>query len=117
MKKINIKIVVFLLAAVSFVACDDFLDREPLSDITPTVYFRQEGDLQAYVMKLYNFPTHGGYNLGTFTRDNNTDNQASYGASVRWLPGEWKVKTGEALGKGDWDFVRIRTINRKSRKC
>ncbi len=108
MKNINIKTILLLLA-ISFIACDDFLDREPLSDVTPEVYFRQESDLATYSISLYHFPNHGNqsYNLGTFTYDNNTDNQASSGANNRWVPGEWKVGTSG----GDWSFERIRKIN------
>ncbi len=105
--KNKIKLITVLLLAINLIACDDFLDREPLSDVTPAVYFKQESDLQAYSIKLYDFPTHWGYNLGTFTRDNNTDNQATKDANKRWIPGEVKVP---AKG-GDWKFGRIRKIN------
>ncbi len=87
----KIGIIALLLVAMSFVACNDFLDREPLSDVTPEVYFRAEADLEAYAINLYDFPTHGGWNAGTFIYDNGTDNQASVDAYNRWVPGEWKV--------------------------
>lgn len=96
-----------LLVAASFVACDNFLDREPLSDVTPEVYFKSESDLEAYTINIYSFPTHSGWNAGTFLYDNNTDNQAAVNASTRWLPGEWRVGSSG----GSWDFDRIRNLN------
>ncbi|MBS9766436.1 MAG: RagB/SusD family nutrient uptake outer membrane protein [Flavobacteriaceae bacterium] len=103
----KIGIIALLLVAMSFVACNDFLDREPLSDVTPEVYFRAEADLEAYAINLYDFPTHGGWNAGTFIYDNGTDNQASVDAYNRWVPGEWKVGTSG----GSWNFDKIRKVN------
>ncbi len=103
----KIGIIALLLVAMSFVACNDFLDREPLSDVTPEVYFRAEADLEAYTINLYDFPTHGGWNAGTFIYDNGTDNQASVDAYNRWAPGEWKV----GASGGSWNFHKIRRLN------
>ncbi|QCX54261.1 RagB/SusD family nutrient uptake outer membrane protein [Elizabethkingia sp. JS20170427COW] len=89
------------------ISCDDFLDREPLDKITPNVYFKNEADLAAYTVSMYNFPTHGGYGMGTFGNDNGTDNQASPSASTFWLPGQYRVGTTG----GAWDFGRIRNVN------
>ena len=36
-----------------FTSCDDFLDREPLSQITPDVYLNEESQLAAYAIYLY----------------------------------------------------------------
>lgn len=88
-------------------SCNDFLDREPLSDITPEVFFNNEGDLAAYTISRYSFPTNAGYNAGTFTSDNGTDNQAGPSASVVWAPGLWKVETTG----GVWSFGQIRQLN------
>ncbi|MBF9252687.1 RagB/SusD family nutrient uptake outer membrane protein [Pontibacter sp. 172403-2] len=87
--------------------CNDFLDREPLSDITPSNYFSSEADLAAYTIAAYSFPTHSGFNVGTFGYDNHTDNQATSGYAVRWVPGEWRVPQSG----GSWGFGGIRQAN------
>jgi hypothetical protein len=86
---------------------DEFLDREPLSDVTPKDYLNREADLAAYTIARYNFPTHGGWNIGTFGMDNHTDNQASSGHSNIWAPGEWRV----SQSGGSWSFGNIRQLN------
>ncbi|WP_042346377.1 RagB/SusD family nutrient uptake outer membrane protein [Capnocytophaga canis] len=101
----------FVLLTVSLagtvVSCNDFLDREPLSDVTPKDFLKTETDLATYTVTRYNFPTHSGWNAGTFIHDNGTDNQAGPDASNIWLPGEVRVP---ASG-GSWNFGNIRQIN------
>ena len=80
-KRFNYK---FQLVAVAFglmamTGCNKYLDREPLSNVTPDKYLRSEADLAAYTVGRYSFPTHSGFNVGTHGIDNNTDNQASSG--------------------------------------
>src|SRR5690242_912876 len=92
-----------MLAALIMIAasgCNKFLDRPPLSNVTPQEYLWSEPDLATYTLSRYNFPTHSGaFNVGTFGTDNATDNQASSGYSNRWVPGEWRVpQTG-----GSWN--------------
>ena len=41
-----------------FVSCNDFLDCEPLDQITPESYFNQEADLAAYTIKQYAFSSY-----------------------------------------------------------
>lgn len=96
-----------------FVACNDFLDREPLTDISPNQYFNTEQDLAAYTITRYSFPTHTNWNAGTFIEDNHTDNQASGSANGRWKKGEWRVPTRNSNndGNNDYDFKKIREIN------
>lgn len=91
-----------------FAACEkEFLDREPPSNVTPEGYLHTEADLAAYTIARYNFPSHGGYSVGTFGADNHTDNQASASYALRWVPGEWRVpQTGSS-----WNFGNIRQLN------
>lgn len=105
----SIKSIGFLLGIVLFVGCeaDEFLDREPLSDVTPNDYLNREADLAAYTIGRYNFPTHGGWNVGTFGIDNHTDNQATSGYSSIWAPGEYRVPQAG----GSWNFGNIRQLN------
>lgn len=93
------------------VSCNDFLDREPLDKITPEVYFSTAEQLGAYAIGQYenfNATTGGGYNLGVFKIDDNTDTQtATSGDLNRWVPEFLKVSDGD----GGWSFNRIYKIN------
>ncbi len=110
MKKIfnyKIQIVVAFLGMMLMTSCNKYLDREPLSNVTPDKYLRSEADLAAYTIARYSFPTHAGFNVGTHGIDNHTDNQASSGFSNRWVPGEWRVPQSG----GSWEFGAIRQCN------
>ncbi|EKY11544.1 RagB/SusD family nutrient uptake outer membrane protein [Capnocytophaga sp. oral taxon 324] len=106
MKKIY-KNIIIATFSVGLIGCNKFLDREPLSNITPQQYFNTESDLAAYTITYYNFPTHGGYNIGIFKDDNGTDNQATTNANVAWVKGQWHVPKGTE----GYDFGNIRAIN------
>lgn len=96
------------LASVFFVAsCNKYLDRAPLSNITPGDYLNTEADLATYTLSQYSFPSHSGWGLGTFANDNHTDNQLNSSFANRWVPGEWKVPTSG----GEYAFTAIRNIN------
>lgn len=91
-------------------SCNDFLDREPLDKITPEIYFANEGDLAAYSLGCYGFPTNDPtkFSIGVIANDNGTDNQAaSDGSTGTWVPGEKRV----AAKDGAWDFGGIRKCN------
>lgn len=102
-----IKAAFIAVAIIGFSSCEDYLDRSPLSNVTPTDYLWREADLAAYSVGRYNFSTHGGWGVGTFGNDNHTDNQATAGYSSRWTPGEWRVPQSG----GSWDFSNIRQCN------
>lgn len=97
------------LVALSLLSsCNKYLDREPLSDITPEQYLNTESDIASYTVARYTvFPSHDGWGVGTFARDNHTDNQATSSYDNRWVPGEWRVPANG----GDWDFGEIRQMN------
>jgi hypothetical protein len=106
-KRITINLFTIALVMLFFTSCDDYLDREPLSNVTPNDYLWSEADLAAYTINQYNFPSHGGWNSGTFATDNHTDNQVTSNYSNIWVPGEWRVPQSE----GEWNFTRIRNCN------
>jgi len=85
-----------------------FLDKQPLSSITPESYLVEESQLGAYAITRYGeLPTQANYTFGTFGVDGNTDNQAAMGFDNRFVPGQWKVgSTG-----GDWSFTDIYQCN------
>lgn len=89
-------------------SCNDFLDREPLDQVTPPQYFNAESDLAAYTINAYPFETvDNAYGINLFGKDNDTDNQATANTPEFWIPGRKKVPSGE----GDWDFTKIRACN------
>ncbi|HZJ80894.1 MAG TPA: RagB/SusD family nutrient uptake outer membrane protein [Dysgonamonadaceae bacterium] len=100
---------------IGFSACNDYLDVQPESSITPEAYFTAEADLAAYSINLYNFTSinPGSYGISTFGYDNHTDNQAQVGYSARWVPGEWKVgsTTSDDDRNAPWNFFQIRDCN------
>lgn len=106
-----IKYTTYIILALSLVltlgSCNKYLDRQPLSDVTPGVFFKNEADLAAYTISQYAFPSHGGWHPGTFSNDNHTDNQASGSYHERWAPGEYRVPQSG----GSWDFNAIRNAN------
>ncbi|MDR0505594.1 MAG: RagB/SusD family nutrient uptake outer membrane protein [Dysgonamonadaceae bacterium] len=97
MKKIIYQILA-LIQISAFNACDDFLDKEPLSNLTPEQYLTTEANVASYATDMYNvLPVHGTYSWGQFEADNNTDNMTNISPSDIYAPGYWKVaQTGGA---------------------
>lgn len=107
--KISLGKWLFFSAAVAFSlsSCDEYLDRAPLSEVTPDAFLNSEADLSAYTINAYSFPTHGGFGVGIFGNDNHTDNQATANVASRWIPGEYRVPQSG----GVWNFNSIRNMN------
>ncbi len=98
-------------ASLGLVSCNDYLDKEPESSVTPSNYFTDVDDLAAYTVNLYGVLTSispGSYGMSTFAYDNATDNQAAVDYSTRWVPGEWQVPQS---GTSAWNFENIRAVN------
>ena len=68
-----------------FSSCEDFLDRKPLSQVTPEAYFTTVDHFAAYSIYYYTsqFPSHGGYGDGLASYDGGTDNMVSGGYNTR----------------------------------
>src|SRR3546814_9789125 len=98
MKRHKIKSMVLVgTAMLALHACNKtFLEREPLSDVTPDNYLVEESQLAAYAINRY----------GTlaifehFNKDMHTDVQAGRSYDNRFVPGEWKV--GQSGGEGSF---------------
>ena len=97
-----------------FPSCNDFLDREPLDQVTPESYFQNADHLAAYTISQYTglFSTHGGFNAGTVNNDGATDNMVvgvSSGDNVQnyYTKEMWKTSSVD----GNWDFSFIRYCN------
>lgn len=100
--------VTILLAGCFLVSCNKFLDKEPLSSLTPEQYLTTESNIASYATDLYNtLPVHGQWDWGTFQYDNNTDNMAYVTPSDIFAPGFWRVsQTG-----GSYSFDVIYRCN------
>lgn len=101
MKRISIYI--SLLFGLSFMSCNDFLDRYPLDAISDVNYFNTPGDLETYMNSFYGtaffvkYPNHGA--------DFDSDNQVGTNINTR-LQGTRVVATSGSIGFG-W----IRRVN------
>lgn len=94
------------MAALS--SCNDFLDKEPLDQITPDNFLYTESDLASYAINLYPFSTHSGFDYcGIWDNDNNTDNMVTTGYSTIWTPGQWRTTETD----DNWNFSSIRNCN------
>lgn len=122
MKYINIAKVLLLSCSLAILpACDDFLDEEPQSEVSPEKYLLNESQLEAYVNKYYadydNWKSDsddkggmipsfwGSENGSTYKNDNATDNQQ--GTNGRYLKDTWTV----AQSGGKWNFTNINALN------
>lgn len=93
-------------------SCNDFLDRNPLDQVTPSTYLWTDADLSAYALKQYSFTTHSGAGAGTWANDNNSDNQVSSGYNNMWVPGQWRVPDHYGKNYDDpWYFAPIYNCN------
>ncbi|MBE6287950.1 MAG: RagB/SusD family nutrient uptake outer membrane protein [Mediterranea massiliensis] len=115
------KALMLACAIVALPACDDFLDQEPLSNVSPEKYLLSEDQLAAYINGYYanysnwdsnssnrggQIPSHWGTQNGsTYKDDNATDNQQ--GTNGRYLKDTWTV--GQSGGK--WNFENIYGLN------
>ena len=98
-----------LLSGVLFLtSCNDFLNQEPLDQLSPNEYLTTESNIAAFATDQYQvLPTHGTYGYGTFEIDNNTDNMAGMQPNVMYAPGYWKV----GQEGGSWYFADIYRCN------
>ena len=90
-------------------SCEDFLDRAPITSITPEQYFKQDTELAAYTLNYYTSVLKspaGGFNAGAINWDDETDNMVVGGGNTSYYNHEWLVGAGQAL-----DFGTIRAIN------
>ena len=84
--------------------CNDFLDQEPLSQISPEKYFADESQLASYANGLYAPILPSGMIVDV---DRYSDNHAAFNFSLQYVPGELKLnQTG-----GEWSFGNIYDCN------
>lgn len=110
MKKNILYMVLVAVTMSSITACDDFLDREPLSSVSPEVYFEDATQLQAYADDMYHrvLPDNTGNSYGVYGGDAGTDNQVQTdNPPVRFEDKQWKV----GQSGGNWSFETIYRCN------
>lgn len=112
--KLNLKKIYYPLMAVSFglfaSSCNDFLDREPISSITPAQYFNSADELGAYAINYYTSliaTNDAAYNAGPLNVDGDTDNMVVGEANTNYFaPDRWLVPSS-----GGPNFSVIRAMN------
>lgn len=97
-------------------SCNDFLDREPITSITPGAYFSTAGHMASYVNNYYNaylVNSQGralyhqtAWHAGISTNDDNTDNFVKDDASLGYFAGNWMVPSGQNL-KSEYGKIRV----------
>lgn len=92
-------------------SCNDFLDRQPISELIPENYMNDVSHLETYVLKTYSSCLMGhaeGNTWGTLlASDDGTDDKVSDREQVMYSPGNLRVEEDG----GDWDFKGIRNCN------
>lgn len=95
---------ILALLLISFVyGCnDDFLERYPLSEVTPQFYFTSEPELNTYINGLYSMLP----GSGVYSADFQSDNVATKGIN-QIVAGQHTVQTTGA----EWSWGNLRKIN------
>ncbi len=108
MKRYKISLLALALTA-GLASCNDFLEQDPPSSITPENFYTSEDQLQAAANQLYTdiLPGHGGWNYGTYTSDNNTDNQMSRTPGNQFSTTLYRTSNTN----DDWNWTRVRNVN------
>lgn len=106
------KIILFFGLIALLASCSDFLDREPLDQISTEQYWKSARDLENYTLQFYpNFPTFrnvsAGY-LGTIGWDafRGSDHQIFQTPSTQLNGTRTIVQSG-----GGWNWDNIRSVN------
>lgn len=100
---------IFLIGLAALSACSDYLEKEPMSAITPEKYYSSAAQLNAILLDEYP-NTLGGFKnwtYGSYGDDAGTDNQVGVIAEPRFTPDMYKVPNSG----GNYDFKRLYYIN------
>lgn len=106
------------LASLTFNSCNDFLDRSPITDVTPESYFTSVDQVANYINNYYNgdlinsqgqslFHT-ASWNSGVTNNDQNTDNLIYGDGNLTYFAESWQVSAGQTLSS---DYSKIRVWN------
>lgn len=106
------------LLGIGLISCDDFLDRQPITNVTPEAYFANVDQVASYLNNYYNghlVNSEGqtlfhatGWNAGIANNDQNTDNLVRDAGSLTYFAGTWQASAGQSLSS---DYAKIRIWN------
>ncbi len=91
-------------------SCEDFLDREPMSKISPETYYSSAAQLETNLNDEYPniLPKMDQWSYSIYGDDRGTDNQIGVTADDRYTSDRWKVPHSE---NDNWKFERIYRTN------
>lgn len=97
------------MTALALASCNDFLEQEPPSNLTPEGFYTTEAQAQAVANRLYQdvLPYHGRWDYGWYIQDNNTDNQISLSPDNKFGSGLWKTSNTN----DNWNWNDVRNVN------
>lgn len=97
------------MTVLALTSCNDFLEQEPPSNLTPEGFYTTEAQAQAVANRLYQdvLPYHGRWDYGWYIQDNNTDNQISLSPDNKFGSGLWKTSNTN----DNWNWNDVRNVN------
>lgn len=109
LNKISFIAIAFATVTTGLSSCSDWLEQEPVSQITPEGLFTNSTNVQAAVNQLYDdiIPSHGRWDYGIYQDDEETDNQVDRSPDNKFGTGLWL--TGNT--NDDWSWTDIRNVN------
>lgn len=103
-----ISVVIFIIIALTFVSCSDFLERPPLDRISSDDYWKTSKDLENYIVQLYpTFPKHGGGLYDGYGYPEDDSDNIIQATPSEVLNGALGITTGRWIN----DWSSIRTVN------
>lgn len=93
-----------------FTSCSDWLEQEPVSQLSPDGFYDDVAKAQAAANELYDeiFPSHGTWDYGLYgSGDVETDNQVDWYPSTKYGTGLYLVSSTNS----DWSWTDIRDVN------
>lgn len=101
--------IIALAAMAGLASCNDFLEQEPPSKLTPEGFFTSADKVQAVANRFYQdiLPGHGGWDYGLYINDNNTDNQTSLSPDNKFGDNLWRVSNTN----DSWSWTAVRDVN------
>lgn len=125
MKRLRYRVLGSVLLSVLLIsACDEeFLDLNPLDEVSSGVYFAHAADLEMYANQFYpegfteipdwpgknNGDLSNGWSMAIFGEDDNSDNEIKIGEADTRLAGQVTLPISQ--DDSDWDFSTIRAAN------
>ena len=107
---------IFIVIAISLVACKKNLDQPPQDQISDTLYWKTAQALETYMLQFYNVFPHF-RNQGSIVTDffiGNIGNDAVYGSDHQVMAAPAPQLNGSrtiTTSGGNWNWINIRSVN------